>query len=265
LSISKGLNEKTLVHCQAGCDQQSVIAALKERGLWGEQKYNLSPIRSKESTVHIATSLYDEDNNRTANALKIWNASKPAAGSPVENYLRNRGIPMPVPENLRFNPKLKHPSGGHHPAMIALVTRGDSGESMAIHRTFLSPTGNAKADVEPQKMMLGPCRGGAVRLALATNRVMVGEGIETCLSVMQFANVPTWAALSAPGLKNLYLPPEILEVTILADSDDTGEDAAKDAAFRWVKEGRIVRIARPAKELDFNDLAMSQASSPEEN
>ena len=149
--------------------------------------------------------------------------------------------------------------------MIGLVTRGDDGTPIAIHRTFLSRNGDAKAEIDPQKMMLAPCKGGVLRLAPSIDQLMVGEGIETCLSAMQFTHVPTWAALSVPGLRGLHLPPEILEVTILADSGDTGEEAAKSAAMRWIKEGRKVRIARPPLGLDFNDLAMGRESSQEEN
>ena len=39
-------------------------------------------------------------------------------------------------------------------------------------------------------MMLGPCRSGVVRLAVADDFVMVGEGIETCLAVMQATGLP---------------------------------------------------------------------------
>ena len=265
LSISEGQDGKVLVYCHAGCEQESVITALKERGLWAEKRYTLPPIKSRSKRENVASPIHHEDDHRTESALKIWNASKPAAGSLVENYLKHRGITIPVPETLRFHPNLKHPSGEFYPAMVALVTRGDDGEPMAIHRTFLSRNGDAKAEVDPQKMMLGLCKGGVVRFAPATDRVMVGEGIETSLSVMQFTHVSTWAALSAPGLKSLHLPPEIREVTILADSGDTGEEAAKSAALRWIKEGRKVRIARPPNGLDFNDLAMGHESSLEGN
>jgi len=266
LSISEGPDGKTLVHCQAGCDQQSVIAALKERGLWSERSNSLPPIPRKHSKPKTANLLNREHDTNSEYALQIWNASEPAAGTLVEIYLKNRAITLPVPETIRFHGNLKHPSGDiYFPAMVGLITRGDSSEEVAIHRTFLSPDGSAKAEIKQQKAMLGPCKGGAIRLAPATDTVMVGEGIETCLSVMQFANVPTWVALSAPGLKSLHLPPDILELTILADSGDTGEEAAKDAALRWVKQGRNVRIARPPQGLDFNDLAMGRESPQEEN
>lgn len=36
LSISDGNNGKILVHCHAGCDQETVVAALKTLRLWPE-------------------------------------------------------------------------------------------------------------------------------------------------------------------------------------------------------------------------------------
>jgi hypothetical protein len=140
--------------------------------------------------------------------------------------------------------------------MIALVTRGIDGQAVAIHRTFLAPDGSGKAPVDPQKMMLGPCRGGAVRLAPAAEHVLVGEGIETCLAAMQASGLPAWAGLSAGGTARLILPalPLAGTVTIAADADPAGMRAAFAAAERWHAEGRRVRIARPPAGSDFNDL-----------
>ena len=86
--------------------------------------------------------------------------------------------------------------------MIAPVTRGVDGLLLAIHRTFLARDGAGKAPVDPQKMMLGPCRGGAVRLAPLGSVLMVGEGIETCIAAMQATGHPAWAALSTSGLRH---------------------------------------------------------------
>jgi hypothetical protein len=58
-------------------------------------------------------------------------------------------------------------------------------------------------------MMLGPCRGSAVRLAEPGDVLMVGEGIETCLAAMQASGHPAWAALSTSGLRSLALPNNI--------------------------------------------------------
>ena len=108
-----------------------------------------------------------DDTRRSEAALAIWGSAKRAQGTLVEVYLASRGIRLPAPDALRFHPGLKHPSGGIWPAMVALVTRGSDGKPLAIHRTYLARDGIGKAPVAPQKMMLGPCRGGAVRLRQA--------------------------------------------------------------------------------------------------
>ena len=140
--------------------------------------------------------------------------------------------------------------------MVALVTRGVDGAPIAIHRTFLKPDGSGKAPVPKQKLMLGPCQGGVVRLAEAAEWIGVGEGIESCLSCMYASRKPAWAALSASGLKALDLPKSIREVMLLADGDDVGEAAAIDAGRRWRAEGRKVSIARPPSGADFNDVLL---------
>ena len=86
---------------------------------------------------------------------------------------------------------------------------------------------------------------------------MVGEGIETCLAAMQATGRPAWAALSTSGLRALDLPENVIDVVVLADGDDPGEAAAKAAARRLAREGRSVRIARPPKGKDFNDVLLA--------
>jgi putative DNA primase/helicase len=162
-------------------------------------------------------------------------------------------LTLPPPDRLRFHPALKHPTGGTWPVMVALVTDGVTDAPVGVHRTFLSSV-SGKAPVKPPKMMLGPCRGGAVRLGAAANILLVGEGIETCLSAMQATGRPAWAALSTSGLKTLNLPETIIDVVIVADGDEAGERAAQTGVRRWQRTGRRVRIARPPGAADFNDV-----------
>ena len=248
-------------YCCARCRERGwarenqVIAASRPRGV--REQTGLRPLA--QLAPHRTA---DRENaKRSKVALAIWQSSKPAQGTPVETYLASRGIHLTPPDALRFHAGLKHRSGGIWPAMVALVTRGVDDVPLAIHRTFLARDGSGKAPVDPRKMMLGPCRGGAVRLAPAGGVLMVGEGIETCLADMQPRGYPAWAALSTSGLQALDLPPDVREVIVLADADEAGETAARDAALRWKREDRRVRIAYPSERMDFNDMLLGRQSS----
>lgn len=264
LSIADARDGKVLVRCHAGCDQRDVIAALQARGVWGaDGRRSICFSRKPDCTPPLKMEGSDAI-KRTEAALAIWYNSQSAAGTPAETYLRSRGLTVPIPPSIRFHTGLKHPSGGVWPAMVALVTHGADSKPIGIHRTFLALNGNGKAPVEPSKMMLGPCRGGAVRLGPAGDSLMVGEGIETCLAAQQATGHPAWAALSTSGLRALELPHEIRDVIVLADGDDPGEAAAQDCAWRWKREGRRVRIARPPQGMDFNDLLVRRVPHVEE-
>ena len=259
LSIRDADDGKVLVRCHAGCDQKQVIAALRSRRVWDENGHrNLR--RSRLAPRVTANDESDRDDaKRSEAALAIWQSARPAGGTLVETYLASRGLHLPPPRTLRFHAGLKHPSGSMWPSMVALVTRGEDDTPLAIHRTFLARDGAGKAPVDPQKMMFGPCRGGAVRLGLPRHVLMVGEGIESCLAAMLATGSPAWAALSTSGLRALDLPGDVRKVIVLADGDDPGEAAARDCALRWNREGRRVSIARPPQGMDFNDLLVNHA------
>jgi putative DNA primase/helicase len=262
LSICDASDGRVLVRCHAGCDQKRVIAVLRSRRLWeenGERRFTRPAPRVTGNDRPDR-----DDAKRTEAALAIWQSAVPADGTPVETYLRSRGLNKPPPSSLRFHAGLKHPTSGIWPAMVALVTRGTDGAPLAIHRTFMSGDGTSKAPIEPAKMMLGPCRGGAVRLGPITDRLLVAEGIENALSAMQATGHAAWAALSTSGLRTLELPVEARDVVVLADGDEPGEAAARDCAWRWKRESRRVRIARPPQEMDFNDFLMDRADRIED-
>ena len=79
-------------------------------------------------------------------------------------------------------------------------------------------------------------------------------------AAMQETGLPAWAALSANGLRVLDLPMLVRDVVVLADGDDSGELAARDCAVRLIRNGHRVRIARPPKGMDFNDLLIDRVS-----
>jgi len=257
LSLRDDLKGGVWVRCFAGCPNNEVITSLRAMGLWtplSSRKISRPPVRQT-----VKSSVID-DQNRTSYALSVWDSSVPAEGTLVERYLASRGLYLPDTNVLRHQ-VLKHPSGSVWSVMIALVTRGEDNTPIGIHRTYLSLGGTGKAPVNTQKMMLGRCSGGAVRLVEPRDVLMIGEGIETCIAAMQATGFPAWAALSASGLTSLELPAFVRNIIVLADGDDTGETAAQTCAKRWIKEGRRVRIARPPRGLDFNDLLLDPSAA----
>ncbi len=172
----------------------------------------------------------------------------------MQRYLRGRGITIAPPSSIHFHPALKHQSGHLFPGIVAAV-EDKAGRFVGIHRTFLRPDGSGKASIEQAKMSLGSLAGGAVRLApKLADIVVLTEGIEDGLSIAQATGLIAWAVLGTSGLRTVRLPDAVREVVIAADNDEPGEAAARDAAQRFLAEGRRVKIARPSKAKDFNDV-----------
>ena len=200
----------------------------------------------------------DVERRRIEAALRVWHDTKEAAGSPVERYLRSRGITIEVPPSLRYAPHLWHgPTGLWYPAMVAAVV-GVDGDVTGVHRTYLATDGVGKVPVSPSKMMLGQCAGGAVRLGSPGPVLAVAEGIETAISVAQECpHLDVWAALSTSGMRSLFLPPTVDEVVLCPDGDEAGEQAARCAARRFLSNELKVRIAHPPVSADFNDVIVA--------
>ncbi len=259
LSIRDADDGKVLVRCHAGCDQERVIAALRARGLWAEN----GP-RSLSRTARRAPVERKPDRRRR----QAHRGRRSPSGNPRCRPTARWSRPISPRADcicrrrdaLRFHAGLKHPSGGIWPAMVALVTSGADGTPLAIHRTFLARDGGGKAPVDPQKMMLGPCRGGAVRLAEPGDVLMVGEGIETCLAAMQATGHPAWAALSTSGLRALDLPKDVRDVIVLADGDDAGEAAARDCACAG--SAKAGACASPARRREWISTTCCWAARP---
>lgn len=164
-------------------------------------------------------------------ARQIWEKAKPARGTDVEAYLRGRGIEVPVPRSLRFA-MLKHKAAGHAlPCMVGAMQVADG--LVGIHRTYLAPGGEGKARIAltdargraagwaETKLMLGSAEGAAVRLSPASPNLVLAEGIETALSVLQLAPGWTvWAALSAGNLSKVAFPDGTRRLVIMADGDE---------------------------------------------
>lgn len=193
-----------------------------------------------------------------ASASRLFAASFPLAGSLAETYLRSRGITHVVSSAvLRFHPKCWHRDEGQtkpvpRPAMIAAVTDG-AGVVQGVHRTWLAPDGQDKAAVDTPRRAMGHLLGNAVRIAPADQTLVLGEGIETMLSVREAApSLPVWAALSSGHLGAVLLPEGLQRLYIARDRDPAGARAAERLTARASEVGVQVIVLEPQLG-DFND------------
>ncbi len=261
LSIRGGADGEPVFTCFARCDWRDIKDVLRARGLLPERSERRRPYRRYRPPTTPKPRPVDVDQQqRMEFARRKWHEAVPVVDSPAEVYLRERGLKPGLDgwaPSLRYHQALKHgPTGLLLPALVAAVTIWPDRNVVGVHRTFLTADGKKKAPVTKPKMMLGKCAGGAVRLAPAEPELVLSEGIETGLSVQQATGLPVWATLSTSGLRSVILPPEVETVIIAADADAAGEDAAQEAARRFIAEGRTVKIARPPQGLDFNDLLL---------
>lgn len=198
-------------------------------------------------------------------AFDMWTAGERWSGTAVEQYLKLRGLEQ-LPEGLplRYAPMVAYFHGEQvneygrkapRPiyrgrAMLAAVTNG-SGVFRAVHCTWLDldrPNGKAHildpdtGEELPSKKLRGSKNGNVIRLVdpgAAASRLIVGEGVETVLSV--------WMALTQAGRD--------LSATSFWSAIDLGNLAGKAAAsvaHPTVKDGRgrPRQVAGPQPDFD---------------
>ena len=233
-------------------DTREAMAWLRDAGLLdGAYRGDSAPARSSRSS---------KPRDTTAAARRVWDATKPLAGTLAETYLHARGVGhVAVAPSLRFSPALTHPQApGRFPCLVAGVQDAHGG-FLAVHRIYLDRSGAGKANVEPARASLGSTAGGAVRLGEPEHgRLLVGEGIESTAAAMVLIGLPGWAAIATSGLTAIELPEHVRDVVIAADKDfdGAGQLAAAALAERLEAEGREVEIQLPPFIGDWNDVLL---------
>ena len=213
------------------------------------------------ATVARGSDSYD----RTEAARRLWQRCRAIDGTHAEAYLRARAIHRCRYPALRFHPALFYRDGGgmrRLPALVAAVTGAD-GCVTGVHRTWLDPSRPAKAPVARPRKALGRVHGLAVRFgAPAAGTLLVGEGIETVLSlVTAMPDTVAAAALSAGSLGAFAPPAGLARLVIARDNDPDGDRAAERLARRCARAGVAAHVLVP-EGADFNDdlLALGSAA-----
>ncbi len=194
---------------------------------------------------------------KAAAASLIARDAAPIGGTLAERYLVARlGGPVPADAvragDLRFHPSPlfgREQVAGAAGALVSVMRDPRTGEGVGVQRTFL--TADA-AKIE--RRMLG--RAGVVCLFPfdeVTGGLGLCEGVETGLAVQaRYAWRPVWAAMSAGGLAGFPVLAGVETLTIFADHDEAGRDAADACAARWADADAEIIIRHPeTRQADF--------------
>ena len=194
-------------------------------------------------------------------ARRLWRRCRAIDGTHAEAYLHARGLARCRFAALRFHPALRYREGAsvrRLPALVAAVT-GDAGEHpghdavCGVQRTWLDPRQPAKAGVASPRKALGRVHGFAVRFGRPADTLVVGEGIETVLSIVTaLPDTVAAAALSAGSLGAFAPPPGVSRLVIARDNDVEGERAAARLVRRCARTGVAAVVVEPQGG-DFND------------
>jgi len=243
----------------------------------------------------------------------LFGAGKPIEGTHAARYLEARGLEV-YPSwtfDLRFMPALEYRGFadesaeeatplGEFPAMIAAI-RDVDGVLIGVHRTYLDRTEPRKltapgdASRNAAKKVLGEQSGGTIALSAPTNRLAMGEGIETTrawfqlglggddISVAAAINLGNMAggataSIAHPTIKGRRVPngdpdqdrpgailrPDIEDVILLGDGDSERVMTRMRllvAARRYRGQGRDVAVHMAPDGKDFNDVWLERGGA----
>jgi Toprim domain len=209
---------------------------IAERDYLGGAEMRLAPRQQPLCAPPMAT---NDPEVRIEAALRIWRETVPIGGTLAERYLvEHRKLDvrrLALGHALRWHPGIR--------AVVALMTDPVTGEPIGVHRTFLDADG---AKIE--RKMLG--RQGVVRLSPDSEVTMglgITEGVEDGFVVLLSGWAPVWASTSAGALAKLPILPAIEALTIFADADEPGMQAAAMCRDRWRLAGCEAVVVAPRR------------------
>jgi hypothetical protein len=194
-------------------------------------------------------------------AARLWEDASPfgryATGS---WYLDSRGLALAPIEAKSFREANQDRKTRLLLAAIVTPSTFSNGhvQRVGVQTLALEVAGSPLLDVDDRKIRrtYGRLVGNGVLLGLPTERIVVGEGIESTLSAMRILQCESGlATLSANNLPQVSLPPSVRHVEIAADHDEAGRRAARALRQRLQQSGQTARIALPTcPDQDFNDV-----------
>lgn len=250
----KGGSGFDLIMLIFGCTfAESVARVASVLGMSNEPATPLTPVKP--------TTTSKRKKDQQAELLRIWQQTTPLNGNdPASLYLKGRGLILDeyVSElnNLRFgmveywlqNTENRPVLFGVLPCMVGAITSA-TGELQGLHLTYLQAhsrndyqklnavhfqTGEPLPAKKMRNRFSGSLNGAAVHLLPPDEkgRVMVAEGIESALAAFEMFGIPCVATLSANGMAQFAVTPNMKDLYIVGDNDRAGVNASRKLMFR---------------------------------
>jgi hypothetical protein len=246
---------------------------------------DLDPGRLRKLTAEAVTQRAEAERQadvdkeaKRRRAHGLWLHGRAIDGTPVEHYLRGRGIDFDrlgrFPKCLAFDPELYCKEVGRRlPAMLAAVV-DLMGRHIATHRTWLAPDGRGgwtKADLEEPKKVLGSFKGGFIPLWKGACRksmaeldpgtdIWASEGIEDGLSAaLAKPELRVVAGVTLGNLGEIQLPGQVGRLVIIGQRDTNPKtlEALERAIGAQQERGLEVWLTPPpAGAKDVNEALM---------
>jgi hypothetical protein len=277
LTIEDGEKQPTVVYCFG------IKTAEHQRDVWAWFKRQLpvskvDPSYADDPQVKPQYTPQQKKTHTVRIWNRLWHETVRYTGPVVGTYLKARGI-----EEIPFDCTAIMPPAWFRDTKLLPMRANDYGMVMPIRdvkgnfqgmqTTFLDGTATRKRDAEfgPPRISLGNLKGNFIPLCeldytQELDVLVIGEGIETTLSVMQDTEYP---GVATGGKWNYdhVVPPRARRYIVLADCG--AEADAQDLADRLLTlyPNCGVQIATPVPEpdskkgYDWNDLVMDGASA----
>jgi hypothetical protein len=206
----------------------------------------------------------EDDLIRIGRARNIWDEASPPDQTEGEEYLCSRALKLTddlAGSVLRFHPRCpwRNENTGQTdfiPCLIAPFRSLDDDEIVAVHRIRVD-----QPELWPKtsRRMLGPVHRAAIKLGAATDKLSIGEGLETCIAAQQLGLGTAWALGSVGAISFFPVIEGVAELTILAEAGEPSNRATSICGRRWRHAGRRVFVSRSKIGSDHNDLLMAEA------
>ncbi len=203
-----------------------------------------------------------EQTERYISRLLAVSARHRLKGTPAATYLRTRGIILgelssSAKQELGCIPSCYHTGAKLSFPVLLAPLRDCNGRVQGVLRTFLAHNGKAKAPINTSKLALGSTTGASIHLTPPRKTLILTEGLEDGLSILQAINPKHYGVWCAVGgnLLSIIIPrDEVNHVVLAVDNDKAGQAYINKLAPRLKREGFRVSAAIPTHGKDFNEM-----------